>query len=176
MTHRISRALLGALALAAAAGCGGSTEFTIERTFQVRGAGTGGTLTASQDVDLREEAGEAWTQRDHLDDVRILSAEGTLTAVAPGNTAATGDLAADVSRLYDGGVETVAVLDAQGVPIAVGTRLQATNLDPASDLLERALESDGQVSIAVHAAVPEGAAADFTVRVVMQVEADWSVL
>jgi hypothetical protein len=176
MTHRISRALLGALALAAAAGCGGSTEFTIERTFQLRGTGTGGTLSASQDVDLREEADEAWAQRDHIDDVRILSAVGTLTAVAPGNTAATGDLAAEASRPYDGGVESVALLDAQGVLIAAGTRLEAVNLDPASDLLERALESDGQVSIAVHAAVPEGDVADFTVQVVMQVEADWTLL
>jgi hypothetical protein len=175
MTQRLGRALLCALALAAA-GCGGSTEFTTDRTFQVRGTGTGEPLSFSQDLDLREEAGEAWEQRDHIDDVRIRSAVATITSVAPANTVGTANLAADASRPYAGGLESVTLVDAQDVAIAAGTRLDATSLDEASDLLERALESDGRISVVVRAVVPAGAVADFTMRVVFQVEADWSLL
>lgn len=38
----------------------------------------------------------------------------------------------------------------------------------------RALDGDGQVGIELAATVPPGTTADFTVRVVMQVEAEWS--
>jgi hypothetical protein len=172
MTNGPTRALLGALALTTVVGCGGSTEFEITRTFQVQGTGT---VSASEDVSLRDVAGEAWDQRDKIDDLKVKSAVATVTAVAaPPNTALTGALAGSVSRGSGASLETAEVVNATAA-IAVGTTVVGENLGEASGIVKRALEGDGQLSVDVVAEIPSGTTADFTVEVVMRVEAEWSL-
>lgn len=90
-----TRMVLGALALATVAACGGTTDFELTRTFQVQGTGT---IAGSESVSLADEAGEAWDHRDNIDDVRVKSVVATITAVAPGNTAPSGALEGTLSR------------------------------------------------------------------------------
>lgn len=172
MTNGLFRALLGALGLATLVGCGGSTDFEIRETFRIQGSGS---VSASEAVSLREVAGDAWDQRDNIEDVTVRSAVATITAVnVPPNDAETGALLGSVSRGSGAALETIEVMDASAA-IAVGTRVEGQNLDEASALLKRALEGDGELSVEVVATIPDGRTADFVVEVVMRVEADWSL-
>jgi hypothetical protein len=167
MTTGLSRALLGGLALGGLVGCGGSTDFEITETYRIQGTGS---IAASEEVRLADVAGEAWDQRDKIDDLNVKSAVATITAVAPTNTAPSGTLVGEVSR----GSQSAEVVNGSG-PIQIGTRLEGQNLGPASDLVMDAIEGDGLLSVEVLATIPPDTTADFTVQVVMVVEAEWSL-
>jgi len=167
----LTRLLVGALALATIAGCSGKNDFEIRERYRIQGTGS---VSASEDVNLADVAGDAWDHRDKINDVKVTSAVATITAVAPANTAPSGTVVAEVGRGSGAGQESAEVLNGSGA-IAVGTRLEGRNLDAASGILKRAIDGDGLLSVQVDATIPEGTAADFTVEVVLQVEADWSL-
>jgi hypothetical protein len=168
--HGFSRALAGALALAAA-GCTGSSEFDVRRTFQLQGAGA---VSASEGVNLADLADEAWDQRDHVNDVTIESAVATIIAVGAANTAPSAAVVGAVSRGSGAALERAEVMNGSA-PIQAGARVEGQDLDAAGELLQRALESDGRLSVEIEGSVPEGTTADFTVEVVMRVNAEWSL-
>jgi hypothetical protein len=164
MTTAQSGAGIAALALLAA--CGGDTDFTITQDYHVSGAG----ISEARRVNLADEAGDAWDHRDKIKDVTLRSATATITAVNPGNTAPSGSVEGSVARP---GQTPATVVDATGT-IAVGTEVAGQNLGAASDVLKDALKGDGAIDLEVDAA-PASGTADFEVRLVLEVRAEWSL-
>jgi len=165
-----ARATLGALALSVLAGCGGTTNFTVEEDIEING--TGG-ATSSLDVNLADLAGDAWKHRDKIKDAKITSAVATILNVHGDNTATAVTGEAAIAR---NGSESTFAAGTVGPPLSVGLTHPAQNLDATAKILKDALKDDGLLSVS-YTATPSvaGAKTHLTVRVLIDVEVEWSL-
>src|SRR5512133_3145060 len=114
---------VGVLLLSTVAGCNLDHEFEIRETVSVDSAGA----ATVQSVDLREIAGDAWSDRDKIKDVDVRSATATITAIGAGNTAQSGGGTASLRRTA-APTDEVLFAEATGIPIEVGQSYSAVNL------------------------------------------------
>ena len=166
---------LALLAAAAAVlgGCGGTVDFTIDRTLQVDTTVDAGRSSAT--YDLAAEAGSAWKERSHLDSLSIRGATATVTAVGASN-AATSE-SGTVWLLPDGVTDptdpgAVEVGHWAGEPVVPGHVIALTPSTRLDDLVTSALKGSGRLGVA--AAVDGGGARlQVTLRVEIDLRLKW---
>lgn len=161
------------LALAAAlpllAACTGTTTFEIREVFEVDS--TSG-IHDAREVNLADLAGEAWDHRNRIDAVTVRSATATIVAVGPQNDAPNVSAEGTLQRGSGENLDSAQVVDAL-VPVQVGRSTTGTNLRDASRILERALDSDGVVSVELDAA-PSSGRIQATIEVAVEVGVEWT--
>jgi hypothetical protein len=170
-SRRPSLALLAAAV--ALAGCGGTVDFTIDRTLQVDTTVDAGRSSAT--YDLAAEAGSAWKERSHLDSLSIRGATATVTAVGASN-AATSE-SGTVWLLPDGVTDpadpsAVEVGRWAGEPVVPGHVIALAPSTRLDDLVTSALKGSGRLGVA--AAVDGGGARlQVTLRVEIDLRLKW---
>jgi hypothetical protein len=165
-----ARATLGALALSVLAGCGGTTNFTVEEDLVINGTGA---ATDDLDINLADLAGDAWKHRDKIKDAKITSAIATIKTVHNDNTATSVTGAATVERGTDTATFASGVA---GPPLTVGLVHPAQNLSETAKIIKAALKDDGLLTISYTATpTPPGAVTHLTVTVLIDVEVEWSL-
>jgi hypothetical protein len=164
MRTATSRALFGAFTLTALSACGATTDFEIREIVSVDSAG-GATI---QFVDLRAIAGDAWSERDKIDDVTIKSASATIVEVGLGNTATSGSGTATLRR-SSAPTDAATFAEATDIPIQTGSTYDAVNLSAVSGVVKRALNGDGQIEIVAEGSTSSGVA-QFDAEIVIKVE------
>jgi hypothetical protein len=168
-TASLARATIGALALTVLAGCGGTATFTIDEDFTINGTGS---VDDTQHVSLPDVAGDAWDHRDKIKDAKITAATAVITFVYGDNTAVT---VSGQSSLTHAGQDVV-FASGTNVPVALATVHTAQNLDETADIIKKALKGDGQLDITTDATpTPGGAVTHIDVKVLIDVEVEWSL-
>jgi len=159
---------LSPLALLALAACGGTVDFSISRTLDVDTDVNSGQVSDS--YDLSTEAGNAWSERSHIDSVSVRGASATVTAVGPDNQAQTES--GTVWLLPDGVTD---VSDPRAVeagswndqPVTVGHVVTLTPSPRLDDLVTSALRGSGRLGL-----VATGDGGGLRLQVTLHVEID----
>jgi hypothetical protein len=161
MHHRFAAVAVAALALAA--GCTRSTDFSITQTFDpVVSAGGGVAYTYTKEVDLAKDAGSAWGHRDNVKSLDLVGADGTITAIHSGSGgASTGSIV-----LSRNGTDVTVGTWSETFPTAVPHSTSISLQPEGVSLVMDALKSDGKFTVKVSGstATPVSFAADVTLH------------
>lgn len=163
MRHRLAVSLAVAT-LAVATGCTRTTDFSVRQSVDVASAGGNVPYTFTRDVDLSQEAGAAWSHRDHVKGLTIGGIDATITAVhAGGSTTGTGSIV--LSR--NGTDVTIGTWTGVTLPATAPHSVDVTIHPDAASVLLDALRGDGKLAIKATAstAAPISFAADVTLHV-----------
>jgi hypothetical protein len=168
---RAGAALLATLVLGA---CGGTVDFTVDRSLVVDSTVGGGTTSMTYDL---AAASAAWKERKHVSSVTVESAEVTVTAVDAANAAT--DLSGTVWLLPDGVTDTASGVEVGSFPnqpVTVGTSVAMVPNAALDALLTSALRGSGRLTVvASGVATPSGSRLACTLRVVIAARMSWKL-
>jgi hypothetical protein len=173
----LARALPALAASLALSACGGTVDFSVDQYLDVDSTVGAGVKTAP--ADLATSAGSAWSERKHIDSITITSAEVTVTALLPGNTAG-GHVGGSVWLLPDGATDTsaagsVKVGDLVDEPVAVGNVVVLQPTAQLSAFVRNAFNGNGRfVVYAVGTPTNTGDRVACTLHVVVGGKLKWS--
>lgn len=153
--NAFSSAACALLLSAALTGCGGTVDFTVDRSLDVNSVVNSGQTMAT--YDLAAEAHSAWKQRSHISSISITQAEATVTALGAGNTAV--NMSGAVWLLPDGATAktdpgAVKVGDWVTESVTVGNTIGLTLSPELNAFIENAFKGSGKFSVYAEGRAP----------------------
>ncbi len=166
-------ALSGLLLLA---GCSKDIDFSVPATFTVNST-AGVPYSTVRLVDLSVEAPDAWSHRDKVKGLTLVDLTGTVVAMyqPPGGTTGSGTVALRPATKSDTDASADVVLGTYtNQTIANGSTLTVTLVPAALDILDSALQGNGQFKVVATGTTT--ASANFMVECTLDLKMNYKII
>jgi len=154
------------------AGCSKEIDFSVPATLTVNS--TGGVLySVVQQINLADDAPDAWSHKDKVKDLSLVEVEGTIVGIISSATGNTGGgtvwLRTDAPTTPDVALGTYA-----NQPIVLGQSLTIALTSGALDIINNALKGDGKFKIVATGTTVQNA--NFQVKFTLHMKLNYKII